>query len=93
MNKSLILKLLIAALGIFVVGGSLWVMWPRIQTLITPVNSGIKHSVKELEEVKPAKPQVPRQISYLGRLKEARTLMDHDYFSLASNEVAQALFY
>ena len=91
MNKSLILKLLIAALGIFVVGGSLWVMWPRIQTLITPVNSGIKHSVKELEEVKPAKPQVPRQISYLGRLKEARTLMDHDYFSLASNEVAQAL--
>lgn len=34
---------------------------------------------------------VPRQISYMGRLKEAQNLMNHDYFALASNEIAQAL--
>lgn len=92
MNKSVLLKALILGLGLFVIAGSAWVMRASISELINPPASGIKaQPTEKLDEINAAKPQISRQISYLGRLKEARTLMEHDYFALASNEVAQAL--
>jgi tetratricopeptide (TPR) repeat protein len=92
MNKARMLKTIIFALGLFIVAGSAWVMREAIAQVVSPPESGINIvSPEKLEEVKPAPTGVPRQISYMGRLKEARTLMSHDYYSLASNEIAQAL--
>lgn len=92
MNPKQILKIVVALLGLFVLGGSLWIMRPYIIETFTPPSTGIKtHSANTLDQVKPDTHKVPRKISYLGRLKEARKLMAHDYFALASNEVAQAL--
>lgn len=92
MNKNILLKGVIALLAVFVVGGSLWVMRDSFARPALTNQAGIQaQPTEELEQIKPAKPQVPRKISYLGRLNEARKLMDHDYFALASNEVAQAI--
>jgi tetratricopeptide (TPR) repeat protein len=60
--------------------------------VINPPQSGISTpNPDKIEVVTPAPAGVPRQISYMGRLEEAKTLMNHDYFALASNEVAQAI--
>jgi len=34
---------------------------------------------------------VPRRISYIGRIREAKSLMEHEYFSLASIELQSAI--
>jgi len=67
-------------------------MRDAIAQMITPTQAGITTpNPNTIENVTPAKAGVPRQVSYMGRLKEARTLMNHDYFALASNEIAEAL--
>ena len=92
MKKTTILKLLIFVLGLFVLGGSAWVMRDTITTILFPEPAGISTpNPDKIETVTPAPAGIPRQVSYLGRLKEARTLMNHDYFALASNEIAEAL--
>lgn len=92
MNKTKILKIFIFSLGLFIVGGSIWVMRDAISQVINPPQSGINIvSSEKLADIKPKTQGVPRQISYMGRLREARTLMNHDYYALASNEIAEAL--
>ncbi len=92
MNKIRLMKSIVFGLGLFIILGSTWVMRDSIMDLINPPQSGIsKPNPDKIEVVIPKPTGVPRQISYLGRLQEAKTLMNHDYFALASNEVAQAL--
>lgn len=92
MQKTKLLKVIIFSLGAFIVGGSLWVMRDTLAQFSTPSSSGVSlPSAETLDEVKPQNQGVPRKISYLGRLREARTLMNHDYYALASNEIAEAL--
>ena len=45
----------------------------------------------ENTDEKPAVRQVKRKTSYLGRIRAARELMEHDYFSEASVELSQAI--
>jgi len=92
MNKMRLMKIAVFGLGLFIVVGSAWVMREAIAEVINPPTAGISTpNPDKIETVTPKPAGVPRQISYLGRLQEAKTLMNHDYFALASNEVAQAI--
>jgi len=51
----------------------------------------INSEFKPTEEAKPPVRAVRRKTSYLGRIRAARELMVHDYYSLASIELAQAI--
>ncbi len=54
-------------------------------------NTGIQE-IPTLEVETPKTPvKISRKITYLGRLEEAQKLMDHEYYSLAAAELAEAM--
>jgi tetratricopeptide (TPR) repeat protein len=46
---------------------------------------------KETPPVEKIETGIPRQISYLGRIREAKNLLEHEYFSLATMELSAAI--
>jgi tetratricopeptide (TPR) repeat protein len=71
-----------AGLAVLIVASVLWVFAEPIQHFFTYEISSV--GTKKLEGVK-------RRTSYQGRLREAQTLIDHEYFSLATIELSTAI--
>ncbi len=71
-----------AGLTVLIVASVLWVFAEPIQHFFTYQVSSV--GTKKLEGVK-------RRTSYQGRLRETQTLIDHEYFSLATIELSTAI--
>jgi len=71
-----------AGLAVLIVASVLWVFAEPIQHFFAYQVSSV--GTKKLKGVK-------RRTSYQGRLREAQTLIDHEYFSLATIELSTAI--
>ncbi|MCF7846629.1 MAG: tetratricopeptide repeat protein [Candidatus Gracilibacteria bacterium] len=82
MKKTIIRGLNILIL-IAIFGGIGWIFREKLEVWVTDMTSP---SPSQIE-----RQGVPRRISYLGRLREAQRLMEHEYFSLATIELSAAI--
>ena len=67
-------------LSLIILGSGAWIFQEQL--------SGLFRSSSPLVSVKKG---VERRISYIGRIKEAKKLMEHEYFSLATIELQTAI--
>ncbi len=77
-------QILIGVCIFIILGTATFIFWPTITDQIADLRSGTETTVKK-------KKGVTRKISYLGRIREAKKLIEHEYFTLATLELLQAI--
>ncbi len=86
-------KIIYIGLLSIIIGGIGWIVYPSVLELLESKNTevGLSSTQAEGSLEKTTAKKIPRRISYLGRIEEAKKLMDHQYFSLATSEIAEAI--
>ncbi len=77
-------KILIGTCAFIILGTVTFIFWPNISDTVT-------NFVTEKTTVKKKSKGVFRKVSYLGRIREAKKLIEHEYYTVATLELLQAI--